>query len=100
MVIFKEGGKVSYMIHTESGSIYEFEFKDKRFRRVKGKSAPTERTGSDGIWQSYVNIGRHLDGLLVTLMYDHTEDVGKIGRAILTSRVINWIPPDTTLQGL
>ncbi len=44
------------IIHTETGSIYEVDRKNKRVRRMTGKDNPTPRMGKDGEWRSYTDI--------------------------------------------
>ena len=44
------------VIHTETGSIYEINEKEKKIRRITGEGNPTERVGKDGSWKDYLNI--------------------------------------------
>lgn len=44
------------IVHTESGSIYEIDRKNKRVRRMTGKTNPTPRMGTDGEWRTYSGI--------------------------------------------
>lgn len=44
------------VIHTQNGSIYEVDRKNKRVRRLSGKGNPTPKLGVDGEWRLYLDI--------------------------------------------
>lgn len=60
-------------IKTESGSIYELDLLEKRFRRVSGEGSPTLRLGSDGEWRNYLAVTFPRVGDRVWVTWGHTE---------------------------
>ncbi len=59
--------------HTITGSIYEFNHKEQKVRRIFGQKDPTKRQGEDGEWRSYEKVYLEVNGSLV-IVWETTDD--------------------------
>jgi len=44
------------IFRTQSNSVYEVDFDNKKVRRINGVNEPTARQGKDGEWRKYAHI--------------------------------------------
>jgi hypothetical protein len=44
------------IFRTQSNSVYEVDFDNKKVRRINGVNEPTARQGKDGEWRKYIDI--------------------------------------------
>lgn len=76
---------------TETGSVYEVDFWNKKFRRLSGEGSPTPRLGADGGWKDYHSISIPVVGEPTTVFWNNN------GKATMTSRlteVVEETPKD------
>ena len=75
-------------IRTQTGSMYELDLIENRFRRLTGEGVPTPRMGNDGQWKTYQEarfpvVGEPLlviwrttdDGVMQTTMTSPVKDI-------------------------
>jgi hypothetical protein len=66
------------IVHTISGSIYEFDHGLRRVRRLSGQEDPTPRQGKDGEWKSYNEVLLQWNGSLIVVWgYDEKANITK-----------------------
>ena len=46
-------------VYTTLNSVYEVDTTGRKIRRLSGKNAPTQHTGTDGVWQEYADLTRN-----------------------------------------
>lgn len=74
---------------TESGSVYELDWDNKRIRRVTGIKDPTPRQGKDGDWKEYLYVSSIIIGQSVVICWKIEEtDQGSVHRTTMTSRIV------------
>lgn len=81
---------------TDSGSTYEVDAHNKRFRRLEGLTRPTARVGEDGVWKTYTDIMGPIVGQSTIIVWqmdmapsDHPESI--VMRTTMTGYVTQII---------
>jgi len=61
-------------IKTQTGSFYEIDLLEKKFRRLTGDGTPTPRTGDDVVWKNYLAVTFPRVGDRVFVTWRHTDE--------------------------
>lgn len=75
------------IVHTESGSIYEFDHQNKRVRRLHGERPATSYQGDDGEWKNYIN-STVLDDNTILIIWNYENGVAKTTKTSLVTKTI------------
>lgn len=73
-------------IATESGSVYEIDYEEKRIRRLSGTSPPHAMFGADLMWRTFEGLDFPTVGERLAILFDSSK--GYRG-TLVTSRVVH-----------
>ncbi len=65
-------------IRTLSGSLYEWDEKNKQVRRLSGVKEPTERQGADLEWRAYEEIMLAVNRSMIIVWSSHSDNGGEL----------------------
>jgi len=92
LISFVESNHMEAIIRytTESGSVYEVDYTNRKARRISGESSPTRYFGDDGEWQEFVELVTDVHGSLAFVWQAGPHPDGLVHyRTTITSPVVS-----------
>lgn len=75
---------------TETGSLYEVNYDEKKIRRVTGTHDPTNHQGKDGEWKDFLEVNTDY-GYLEVIWRIEKADGGFIVRRTVSSNIVSMV---------